>query len=191
MTLDGTIVSWNAGAERLYGYAEEEIIGHHASVLVPGGQASVVDGVIPRLLRGETIAPVEVVRQRRNGAVLNLALTFSPLHDENGESGNGKIVGLSCISRDITAQRQAEDALRESEVRLRYLSDAAFEGIAVRSKRRHSRRQCGLPDAVRVRPGADAGAGLHQLSRPRRPRFSAAKDSHWGRRRLRSPLPAP
>ncbi len=131
MTLDGTIVSWNAGAERLYGYAEEEIIGHHASVLVPGGQVSVVDGVIPRLLRGETIAPVEVVRQRRNGAVLNLALTFSPLHDENGESGNGKIVGLSCISRDITAQRQAEDALRESEVRLRYLSDAAFEGIAV------------------------------------------------------------
>ncbi len=124
-TLDGTIVSWNAGAERLYGYAESEVIGQHALVLVPNGGASPLDTVIPRLLRGESIEPIEVVRHR-GGMVLNLALVFSPIR-----SASGEIIGVSCISRDVTAQRQAEDALRENEARLRYLSDAAFEGIAV------------------------------------------------------------
>ncbi len=125
-TLDGTIVSWNAGAGRLYGYAESEVIGQHASILAAPGEASPVDTIVPRLLRGESLAPVEVVRRRRDGVVLNLALAFSPIY-----SGVGEIIGVSCISRDITARRQAEDALRESEARLRYLSDAAFEGIAV------------------------------------------------------------
>ncbi len=125
-TLDGTLVSWNAGAERLYGYAASEVIGCHASVLASPGEATPLDAVIPRLLRGESLAPVEVVRHRRDGVVLNLALTFSPIR-----SGGGEVIGVSCIARDVTAQRQAEDALRESEARLRYLSDAAFEGIAV------------------------------------------------------------
>ena len=69
---------------------------------------------------------MEVVRQHRSGTVLNLALTFSPIH-----GATGQVIGASCIARDVTARRQAEDALRESEARLRYLSDAAFEGIAV------------------------------------------------------------
>lgn len=126
VTLDGTLVSWNAGAERLYGYAESEIVGQHASVLVPPGESSIVEAAIPQLMRGESLAPAEVVRQHRSGAVLNLALTFSPIHDPAGQ-----VVGVSCIARDVTARRRAEDALRESEARLRYLSNAAFEGIAV------------------------------------------------------------
>jgi|GEM_PF-2292801 len=125
-TLDGILVSWNAGAERLYGYAAGEVIGRHASILVPTGEAGPVPGIIPRILRGEVIPPVEVVRRRPDGVLLNMALVFSPIH-----SSSGKIIGLSCIARDVTARRQAEDALRESEARLRYLSDAAFEGIAV------------------------------------------------------------
>ena len=126
MTLDGTLVSWNAGAERLYGYAETEIIGRHVSALVPAGEKSIVASVLPQLLRGEPLAPIEVVRHHRSGAVLNLALTISPLH-----GAAGQVVGVSCIARDITARRQAENALRESEARLRYLSNAAFEGVAV------------------------------------------------------------
>lgn len=125
-TLDGTLVSWNAGAERLYGYAESEVIGRHASVLAPAGEASPLETVIPCLLRGESLTPVDVVRRRPDGVVLSLALAFSPIH-----GGNGEIIGVSCIARDVTARRQAEEALRESEARLRYLSDAAFEGIAV------------------------------------------------------------
>ena len=125
-TLDGTLVSWNAGAERLYGRPASEAIGRHVSVLTSAGEVSPVDTVIPRILRGEVIEPIEVVRRRPDGKVLDVALTFSPIYDDAGQ-----IVGLSCISRDITARRQAENALRESEARLRYLSNAAFEGIAV------------------------------------------------------------
>ena len=125
-TLDGALVSWNAGAERLYGCAASEVIGRHASVLAPEGEVSPVDAVVPRLLRGEAIEPLEVVRCRPDGAMLNVSLSFSPIHD-----AAGKVIGVSCIARDITARRQTEDALRESESRLRYLSDAAFEGIAV------------------------------------------------------------
>ncbi|MGI4791133.1 MAG: sensor domain-containing diguanylate cyclase [Janthinobacterium lividum] len=126
MTLDGTLVSWNEGANRLYGYAEWEVIGQHVSILVPKGEISPLDAVIPRLVRGESIEPIEMERQRQDGGVFNMALTFSPIHDQKGE-----VIGLSCISRDITVRRKAEDALRESETRLRSLADAAFEGIAV------------------------------------------------------------
>ena len=125
-TLDGTLVSWNAGAERLYGYSEAEVIGRHASLLSPEGVTSTVETVILRLLNGEPAARMDAVRRRQDGSLVTVGLSFSPIHD-----ADSKIIGASCIARDITAQRQAEDALRESEARLRYLSEAAFEGIAV------------------------------------------------------------
>ena len=132
-TLDGTVVSWNRGAERLYGYAAAEMVGRNASVLAGGNGQGPVPAVVTRLLRGETVAPMEVTRSRRDGAEFHAALTFSPIRDAAGQ-----IVGLSCIARDVTARKQAEDALAEthaalaeSEARLRRLTDAAFEGIAV------------------------------------------------------------
>ena len=126
MTLDGTLVSWNAGAERLYGYTIGEVIGRHASLLLPPGEPNTTDFVIPQIIEGKPIAPIEALRRRRDGTDICVGLTFSPIHNADGE-----VIGLSCIARDITARRQAEDALRESEARLRYLSDAAFEGIVV------------------------------------------------------------
>ena len=126
ITLDGTLLSWNIGAERLYGYSESEVIGRHASLLLPEGTAGIAEGIIPRLLDREPVIRLDAVRRRRDGSLITVGLTFSPIHDANGH-----IIGVSCIARDITMQQQAEDALRESEARLRYLSDAAFEGIAV------------------------------------------------------------
>ncbi len=132
-TLDGTIVTWNKGAERLYGFAAAEMIGRNASTLAGPGQQSPIPGVVTRLLRGETIEPMDVTRVRRDGARFCASLSFSPLRD-----AAGRTVGLSCVARDITARKQAEQelaethaALAESEARLRRLTDAAFEGIAV------------------------------------------------------------
>ncbi len=126
MTLDGTLISWNAGAQKLYGYAEGEIIGRHASLLIPPGEVNMVEAIIARVKSGKLSAPMEAVRRCRDGRDISVGLTYSPIHNTGGE-----VIGLSCIARDITARRQAEEALRESETRLRYLSDAAFEGIAV------------------------------------------------------------
>lgn len=139
-TLDGTIVGWNRGAERLYGYGAAEIVGRNTSVLTGGAGPGPVPAVVTRLLRGEMAAPVEVTRTRRDGTEFHAVLSFSPIRDAAGQ-----LVGLSAIARDITAQKRAEAALAEthaalsqshaalaeSEARLRRLTDAAFEGIAI------------------------------------------------------------
>ncbi len=125
-TLDGTIIGWNRGAERLYGYAAAEMVGRSATVLAADGAPSPVPAIVTRLLRGETVEPMEVARVRRDGTGFCALLTFSPIRDASAQ-----VVGLSCIARDITARKEIEAALAESEARLRRLTDAAFEGIAV------------------------------------------------------------
>ena len=108
-TLDGALVSWNAGAERLFGYREAEVIGQHISLLAPAGEAGLFSAVIVPLLRGEVIETIETVRRRRDGAELHVALTISPIHDTQGQ-----VIGLSCIARDITERKAMEEALQES-----------------------------------------------------------------------------
>jgi PAS domain S-box-containing protein len=125
-TLDGTIVAWNRGAERLYGYSAAELIGQHMSVLAPPSEKHLGREVAARLVCGETPEKMEVVRTRKDGVRIDVSLSFSPIRDAAGE-----VVGGSCVSRDITEQKRIETALAESEARLRRLCDAAFEGIAV------------------------------------------------------------
>ncbi len=132
-TLDGTILSWNRGAEKLYGYAAAEMIGRHVSFLTPPGQVSPLCAVVTRLVRSEAVEPMELSRVRRDGTEFHASLSFSPIRD-----AEGNIVGLSCIARDITSRKLAEAALagsraelQESEERLKCLTDAAFEGIAI------------------------------------------------------------
>ena len=112
-TLDGTLVSWNKGAERLYGYPASEIIGQHISVLAPPEERGFGMAIIKALQRGEVRENVEVRRQRKDGTLIDLALTFSPIR-----SATGEIVGVAGIGRDMTTQRQAEDAVRHSQARL-------------------------------------------------------------------------
>ncbi len=109
-TLDATITSWNAGAERMYGYTADEIIGQPVSLLLPPDRPDDVSKIMHRIVAGESIDHYETVRRHKDGSLRYVTLTISPIRDRNGE-----VVGASTIARDMTSRRLAEEALRASE----------------------------------------------------------------------------
>ncbi len=106
-TLDGTILSWNAGAEGIYGYSAAEVVGRPISVLVPPDRSDELPQILAKLARGERIAHYHTERVRKDGRRIQISLTISPLMDSEG-----KIVGASMIARDITQQKQVEEELQ-------------------------------------------------------------------------------
>jgi PAS domain S-box-containing protein len=112
-TLDGVITSWNAGATALYGYAPEEMIGKPVSLLLPPGHPNELPGILARLCQGERVAPYLTQRVRKDGALVDVSLTVSPLRD-----AAGRLVGASAIARDLTAQRRAGGAPERSRAPL-------------------------------------------------------------------------
>ncbi|PYS81459.1 MAG: hypothetical protein DMF67_16600, partial [Acidobacteria bacterium] len=121
-TLDGVITSWNSGAERIFGYTADEAIGQPVTMLIPADHLDEEPSIIARLRRGERIEHYETVRVRKDGSLVDISLTVSPI---NGPDGS--VIGASKIARDITDRRRAEEALRRSE---RELSDF-FENAVV------------------------------------------------------------
>ncbi|MFY9976838.1 MAG: PAS domain S-box protein [Candidatus Sulfotelmatobacter sp.] len=109
-SLDGTITSWNRGAERIYGYTAEEILGKNISMLVPGDRPDEIPEILKKVARGESIEHYESMRVTKDGRRLNVSISVAPLRDMSGE-----VVGASAIARDITDQRRAEDQLRQSQ----------------------------------------------------------------------------
>jgi two-component system, cell cycle sensor histidine kinase and response regulator CckA len=109
-SLDGTITAWNRGAERIYGYTPEEIIGKHVSTLVPDERPNEIPEIMAKIARGEAIEHYESVRVTKNGRRLSVSISVSPIRDASGE-----VVGASAIARDITEQRRVEDQLRQSQ----------------------------------------------------------------------------
>lgn len=102
-TLDGTILSWNAGAERLYGYTAQEMIGRHVSILIPSGSVGELSRISEHMNRGEYIDHYETERLRRDGRVVFVAQTLSPIKDSAG-----RVIGASAIETDITARTEEE-----------------------------------------------------------------------------------
>ena len=108
--LDGTITSWNKGAERIYGYAPGEVVGKHISLLIPGDRPEEIQEILRKIGRGERIEHHESVRVTKVGRRLDVSLSVSPLRD-----AAGNIVGASVIARDITAQKRSEGELRQAQ----------------------------------------------------------------------------
>jgi two-component system, LuxR family, sensor kinase FixL len=124
--LDGVILTWNRGAERLYGYAAEEIIGRSLSVLIPEDQPDELPSVLERVRVGQRVEHYETVRRTKDGHLVDVSLTVSPIQDATGQ-----VVGASAIARDITPRKRADAALRVSEARWRSIVDSAVDGIVV------------------------------------------------------------
>ena len=112
--LDGTIVSWNRGAEKIYGYKAEEVVGHSLAILLPPDKPDELTGILKKLRRGQRIESYETTRVHKDGHLIDVSVTISPVKDKAG-----KVVGASAIARDITKRKQAETALRLSEERFR------------------------------------------------------------------------
>jgi PAS domain S-box-containing protein len=110
-TLEGVITSWNAGAERLYGYSAAEAVGRPISIIIPPDHPNELLRVLARLKRGEHILPYETARVRKDGTRVQVSITVSPLR-----SSSGTIIGASAIGRDVTEKKRAEAALREAEM---------------------------------------------------------------------------
>ncbi len=127
--LDGVITSWNKGAEHLFGYSPEEIIGKPVTLLIPEDHVDEEPEILDRIRKGEVIENYETVRKHKDrSSLLDISLTVSPLKD-----AAGRIVGASEIARDITEHKRFEEALRDSHARLQSHTQelTRFNGVAV------------------------------------------------------------
>lgn len=106
-TLDGIITSWNAAAERLYGYSAEEVLGQHISIILPRERMAEEKQIMERLLTGLSTDHFETIRIAKDGRPIDVSLTVSPVRDNAG-----KIVGASKVARDITARKEVEAQLQ-------------------------------------------------------------------------------
>jgi PAS domain S-box-containing protein len=102
-TLDGIITSWNPGAETVFGYSPEEVIGKPVTILIPPEQHNEKPAILAKLRRGERVEHYETRRRRKDGTIIDISLTVSPVRD-----GEGRIVGASKIARDITDRKRLE-----------------------------------------------------------------------------------
>jgi PAS domain S-box-containing protein len=123
-SLDGIIRSWNGGAERLFGYSAQEIIGHPIALLIPPERAAEGLKLLERALQGETIIALETERLRKNGEIFHVSITVSPIWN-----ADSRIVGVSKIARDITDRKRAEEALRRANKDLLQFAYAAAHDL--------------------------------------------------------------
>lgn len=136
-TVDGTILTWNRGAELLYGYSADEIVGRSASLLAPPSHSNEIPDLIRRVAAGERVQIAETVRRRKDGSLIDVTATVSPIFDQHGS-----VVGISTVAHDITEQRRYQMQLRElaehdalTGVHNRRAFDAAVGEQIARSRR--------------------------------------------------------
>jgi two-component system, chemotaxis family, CheB/CheR fusion protein len=129
-TLDGTITSWNSAAQKLFGYAPEEVIGRPISILAAPDREHEMPAILERVRCGEKVGRYETVRRRKDGSLVEISLTVSPIRD-----GAGRIVGASKIVRDITARKRAEERQRMLTAELSHRVKNLFAVVQVLAER--------------------------------------------------------
>jgi len=159
--LDGVITSWNSGAERIFRYTAAEAIGQNISMLIPFGQDDEERSIIERIRRGERIHQFETKRRRKDGSLVDISLTVSPV-----KNARGVIVGASKVARDITERRLAQEQqillLREMGHRINNLFAVTSGLVALSARSARSPQE--MAAAVQARLAALTRA--HELTRP-------------------------
>src|SRR6202042_2110069 len=153
--LNGIITSWNHGAERIFGYTSDETIGKPVTILIPADRSDEEPSILERIRRGERIDHFETVRRRKDGSLVDISLTISPIRNSRG-----KIVGASKIARDITELKKARERqhllLREMSHRVKNLF--ALSGSIVGLSARTAKSPSELAESTRARLSALARA---------------------------------
>ena len=161
--LDGIITSWNQGATRLFGYTADEVIGKSVTILIPLERHDEEPRILGRIRRGERVDHYETIRRRKDGSLVEISLTVSPV-----KRADGTIIGASKIARDITERRRAQQQqsllLREMDHRIKNLFTLSSSVVSLSA--RSARTPLELASAVRDRLGALARAHALTLSKP-------------------------
>jgi PAS domain S-box-containing protein len=122
-TLQGRITSWNHGAQSMFGYTAQEAVGQPVQMLIPADREVEEMRILAELSNGRRVPAFDTLRRAKDGTLLDISLTISPVRDFRGN-----IVGGAKIARNVSEQRRAETALRKSQLRLRFILDAAQIG---------------------------------------------------------------
>jgi len=116
-TLDGIITTWNKGAEHIFGYAEDEAVGQPITILLPADRLSEEENIISSIRRGEKVGHIQTIRKTKDGRLLNISLTVSPI-----KNSDGAVIGASKVARNITSQKESEKLIAKHIERLELLN---------------------------------------------------------------------
>jgi len=158
--LNGIITSWNKAAEKIFGYSAEEAIGQPITILAPPGRSEDMAGILDQIKQGGRVDHYETVRRKKDGQLLNVSLTVSPVHDVHG-----RIVGASKIARDITDRKLAEEALAaQAELLARSNADLQqFAYVTAHDLQEPLRGISAMTELLQRRYGGQLDAGANEL----------------------------
>jgi PAS domain S-box-containing protein len=120
--LNSIVTSWNATAERMFGYSADEMVGRSITLIIPPGHQNEEEQILSKVRRGERVEHFETERLKKDGGLVAISVTVSPIKDSHG-----RVIGASKVARDITGRKRVENDLRDSEERFRLLVDGVHE----------------------------------------------------------------